>query len=291
MKTVIVGGGLTGMQLARRLINERNDVVIIENNEETARHLANRLNCAVLNADGNSLDTLEKADIQHSDALVCVTSSDEVNMITCSLADAVYPRVLKIARVRNYAYYVNTTTAALSHSASQNANHRPLYGIDFMVHPDVEAANSILKAIEHGASTEVIAFENTTYEMCRLSLESGSKMEGKLVKDVRALTDKPFSVCYVESADNAVLADGFTPLAVGDKIGILTERANISAMLDLCGSKAQSLKKIALNAGQKRSSLSTAMKKKPKSQASVSIKKRMSLMLILLTSRLFRKKG
>ena len=251
MKTVIVGGGLTGMQLARRLINERNDVVIIENNEETARHLANRLNCAVLSADGNNLATLEKAGIQSADALVCVTSSAEVNMITCSLADAVYPTVLKIARVRNYAYYVNTTQASISHSASKNANHRPIYGIDCMVHPDVEAANSILKAIEHGASTEVIAFENTTYELCRLTVENGSAMEGKLVKDVRALTDKPFSVCYVESAENAILADGFTPLKAGDKIGILTERANISTMLDLCGSKAQALKKIALvGAGQ-----------------------------------------
>lgn len=251
MKTVIVGGGLTGMQLARRLINERNDVVIIENNEETARHLANRLNCAVLSEDGNNLATLEKAGIGSADALVCVTSSDEVNMITCSLADAVYPKVLKIARVRNYAYYVNTTQASLSHSAFQNANHRPLYGIDFMVHPDVEAASSIIKAVEHGASTEVITFENTTYEMCRITVESGSAMEGKLVKDVRSLTDKPFSVCYVENSERAVLADGFTPLNAGDRIGILTERAHISTMLDLCGSKAQSLKKIALvGAGQ-----------------------------------------
>ena len=126
MKTVIVGGGLTGVQLARRLINEKNDVVIIENNEETARHLTNRLNCAVLNADGNSLETLEKAGIQKADALVCVSSSDEVNMITCSLADAVYPNVLKIARVRNYAYYVNTAAASASHASQIRAHHRPL---------------------------------------------------------------------------------------------------------------------------------------------------------------------
>ncbi len=246
MKTVIVGGGLTGVQLARRLINEKNDVVIIENNEETARHLTNRLNCAVLNADGNSLETLEKAGIQKADALVCVSSSDEVNMITCSLADAVYPNVLKIARVRNYAYYVNTAAASASHASQISAHHRPLYGIDFMVHPDVEAASSILKAIEHGASTEVIAFENTSFELCRITVEEGSRIEGKLVKDVRALTEKPFSVCYVESTSSAVLADGFTPINAGDKIGILTERANIAEMLDLCGSKAQALKKIAL---------------------------------------------
>ncbi len=246
MNTVIVGGGLTGVQLARRLINEKNDVVLIENNEETARHLSNRLNCAVLNADGNSMETLEKAGIQKADALVCVTSSDEVNMITCSLADALYPDVLKIARVRNYAYYVNTAQASAEHEAALKARSRPLYGIDFMVHPDVEAASSILKAVEHGASTEVIAFENTSFELCRITVEEGSALDGKLVKDVRQLTDKPFSVCYVESGEKSELASGFTQICAGDKIGVLTERANIAEMLDLCGSKAQSLRKIAL---------------------------------------------
>ena len=187
MKTVIVGGGLTGVQLAKRLINEKNDVILIENNEDVARHLTNRLNCTVLQADGNDLSNLEKAGIQKADALVCVTSSDEVNMITCSLVDAVYPNILKIARVRNYAYYVNTAKASKLHEQELAGKHRPLYGIDFMVHPDVEAASSILKAIEHGASTEIIAFENTSYELCRITVEKGSPIDGKLVKDDKAL--------------------------------------------------------------------------------------------------------
>ena len=37
MKIIIIGAGFTGVQLARRLISEKNDVVIIESNEETGR--------------------------------------------------------------------------------------------------------------------------------------------------------------------------------------------------------------------------------------------------------------
>ena len=116
MKIVIVGAGFTGTQLARRLINEKNEVTLIDNNAETVGHASNSLDCSVIPADGNSLETLEAAGIAKADALVCVTSSDEVNMITCSLVDAVYPDVLKIARVRNYAYYVNTASAVKKHS-------------------------------------------------------------------------------------------------------------------------------------------------------------------------------
>ena len=107
MKIVIVGAGFTGLQLAKILVNERNDVVIIDNDEERTKYASNSIDCSVLNADGNSLATLERAEISKADALVCVTESDEVNMVTCSLVDAIYPNVLKIARVRNYEYYVN----------------------------------------------------------------------------------------------------------------------------------------------------------------------------------------
>ena len=130
MKIVIVGAGFTGVQLAKSLINEKNQVSIIDNDEETIRHASNQLDCTALCADGNNLETLESVGIAKADALVCVSSNDEVNMITCSLVDSVYPNILKIARVRNYAYYVNTATAQRKHSNDFGAKHRPLYGID-----------------------------------------------------------------------------------------------------------------------------------------------------------------
>ena len=114
MKIVIVGAGFTGVQLAKLLINEKNQVTIIDNDEETVRYASNMLDCTVLCDDGNNLEVLESIGIAKADALVCVTSSDEVNMITCSLVDAVYPNITKIARVRNYAYYVNTAAAEKS---------------------------------------------------------------------------------------------------------------------------------------------------------------------------------
>lgn len=111
MKIVIVGAGFTGVQLARRLINEKNEVVLIDNNEEVVRHASNSLDCEVKEMDGNSLQNLEDIGIAKADSLVCVTDNDEVNMITCSVVDSVYPDILKIARVRNFSYYQNTAAA------------------------------------------------------------------------------------------------------------------------------------------------------------------------------------
>ena len=182
MKIIIIGAGLTGTELAKKLISEKNDVVLIDNNEETVRHVSNRLDCMVIHADGNSLDTLEEAGIARADALVMLTNSDEVNMITCSLVEAFYPKVMKIARVRNYEYHIKARKTARRKSAEPEGEARPLYGIDHMVYPDMEAAMAILRAIEHGAVTDVLSFENSEYEIMRVEVEEGSRLDGQRVR-------------------------------------------------------------------------------------------------------------
>lgn len=246
MKIVIIGAGFTGVQLAKRLINEKNDVTLIDNDEETVRHASNRLDCAVVQADGNNLQTLEDAGIFKADALVCVTDNDEVNMITCSLADAVYPDVLKIARVRNYAYYLNTSVAKEKHAATFTGTHRPLYGIDYMIHPDVEAAEAIVEAVRTGAVSDVLSFENSDYELARITVEEGSKMDGCKLLDVRSLSDKPFLIAYVEADGRTSLPSGATVLKADDSIGLLTRSENLKELFALCGSHIKELKKVAL---------------------------------------------
>ena len=48
MNIVIVGAGFTGIQLARRLISEKNEVTLIDNNEDVVRHVSNSLDCTVI---------------------------------------------------------------------------------------------------------------------------------------------------------------------------------------------------------------------------------------------------
>ena len=243
MKIIIIGAGFTGIQLARRLISEKNDVVIIENNEETVRLVSNRLDCMVIQATGNNLTVLEEAGIAKADALVAVTESDELNMITCSLVDSVYPNIIKIARVRNYDYY---SDVAEKKDALMQKGGRPLYGIDFMVHPDVEAAEAIVTAVEHGAVTEVVDFENCDFELVSLYIEEKSKLAGKRIQDLRKITSTGFLVGFVEEEEKTFLPTGSTVLKTGTRVGLVLHKNSLPEFLNLCGSKIDVLKKIAL---------------------------------------------
>ena len=246
MKIVIVGAGFTGVQLARRLINEKNEVVLIDNDEDIVRHASNSLDCDVKEMDGNSLQNLEDIGIAKADALVCVTDDDEVNMITCSLVDSVYPDILKIARVRNFSYYRNTADAVKKHADTFSGKHRPLYGIDFMVNPDIEAADAIVRAVESGAVSDVVAFKDSEFEISRITIAEGAPLDRQQLSGVRKLTEKPFLIAYVEYNGETSLPSGSTTLHAGDSIGVLARAGDIGDLLELCGAKIESLDKIAL---------------------------------------------
>lgn len=246
MRIIIVGAGFTGIQLAKLLINEKNQITIIDNNEDTIRHASNSLDCTVMCADGNNLETLEEVGIAKADALVCVTSSDEVNMITCSLVDAVYPDVLKIARVRNYAYYVNTAAAEQKHKNDFSGKRRPLYGINYMIHPDVEAADAIVQSVENGAVGNVLTFDDSDLEIARITIGEGCPLDGILLKDIRSKTDLNFLVAYIEKDSETSLPSGNTKIENGTTLGVLVSKENLSALISLCGAEKKELKKVAL---------------------------------------------
>jgi trk system potassium uptake protein TrkA len=237
MKIVIVGAGMVGAQLARHLIDEHDEVVIVERHEEVARHASNRLDCMVLHDEGNSLAVLEEAGISKADALICVTESDEVNMITCGLAASRYPELLKIARVRNDEY------AKLSGLGDR------LLGIDRFVHPDVEAARAVISAVEHGALGDVLAFGDGPYELGSVDVGTGSVFANVPVRDFRSLVGGECLVTLIERGEECLIPDGRTVLQVGDRLHALAKESELGRIFEMAGRRMKSLRKIGIVGG------------------------------------------
>ena len=226
MKIFVIGAGFTGMQLARALVLERNTVVLIDNDAERVRYASDQLDCTVVEADGNNLESLEAAGIDSADALVTLTGDDEINMVTCSLVDAVYPQIQKIARVRNYAYYAAADVARRRAKSVLPAS-RPLYGIDTMLNPEVEAADAISAALERGAMGSVIELD-ADFGITTLSIGEGSPLVGLPFSRLHELEGWHYLVAFVESADGTTsLPNGQTELAVGDQVGLVSALSDI----------------------------------------------------------------
>jgi trk system potassium uptake protein TrkA len=102
MYVIVVGGGNTGSQLAKFLLDAKHKVCVIEERPAILHKLEMEIpqEC-ILTGDGSSPAILERADIQKAQVLAAVTGSDETNLVITTLGRFEFgvPRI--IARVNN----------------------------------------------------------------------------------------------------------------------------------------------------------------------------------------------
>jgi len=102
MFAIVVGGGNTGSQLAKFLIEAGHTLRVIDERPVVLEKLAGEIPAEViLNGDGSSPAVLEKAGIQKAQVLAAVTGSDETNLVITSLGKFEYNVQRVIARINN----------------------------------------------------------------------------------------------------------------------------------------------------------------------------------------------
>ena len=102
MFVIVVGGGNTGSQLAKFLLDEGHRVRVIDERPAVLEKLGQEIPAeCILNGDGSSPAVLEQAEVQKAQVLAAVTGSDETNLVITSLGKFEFnvPRV--IARINN----------------------------------------------------------------------------------------------------------------------------------------------------------------------------------------------
>lgn len=102
MRIVINGGGKVGSFLARVMVKNGHDVVLIERRPEVCEKVALEVpEALIIQGDGCDVRYQEDAGVERSDVFVSVTGDDDDNLVACQIAQGVFeiPRV--IARVNN----------------------------------------------------------------------------------------------------------------------------------------------------------------------------------------------
>ena len=88
------------MLVARRLIGEKNEVVIVERSLERCAELEEVLDAKIVHGDAASIGVLEKAGLASAEMLIAVTNHDEANVLACLIAQAQSRVKIKLARLR-----------------------------------------------------------------------------------------------------------------------------------------------------------------------------------------------
>src|SRR3989441_632217 len=101
MYAIVVGGGKVGYYLAKELVDEGHEVLVIEQDTAKCERIAEELGDIVLKGDGCEAATMEKAGFGRADMVITVTGDDEDNLVSCQVAKAKFNVPRTIARINN----------------------------------------------------------------------------------------------------------------------------------------------------------------------------------------------
>lgn len=101
MYIIIVGGGEVGYHLAKILLNDGHEVLILEQDAVRSERLTEELGSVVYRGDGCEASTLNSVGTGRADMLVAVTDGDEDNLVACQVAKHKFNVPRTIARITN----------------------------------------------------------------------------------------------------------------------------------------------------------------------------------------------
>lgn len=239
MKIIIIGAGAVGFQIAKQLISENKDIIVIEKNPDRAKYVSNALDCIVINDEGNNLEVLKSVDIHDADFFISVTDSDEVNMISCALVSSEFNIPNKIARVRNIDY------------SRAGVFSKKFMGIDYIVNPEVEAAKEIVNTVRYGAIGGVKLFEKTNVQMRSIFVDEDSYFKDKSLKEIKFRLNEDFLIAGISRGDEVIIPTGDSMIREDDSIYLVATDENLEKVFAKIGKIRERLKKVVIVGGGK----------------------------------------
>lgn len=162
MRIVIVGAGKVGYSVAKYLVEEDHDVIVIEEDEERRDIVQNSLDVMTIVGNGASPKVLTNPEVKNADLMIAVTDSDEVNMVVCMAAKQVGIRQT-MARVRNVDYIGNEET-----------KFHASMGIDITINPEYVTAVEISKILAIPAALDVEDFADGKIRLLEVRIRPDS---------------------------------------------------------------------------------------------------------------------
>lgn len=239
MKIVIAGAGEVGFNLARHLIENGDDVTLVDKDKSRIRYVQEHLDCYVVEGEITNYDLLKSIGIDDADIFIAVTDSDEVNMISCLIVNSNFSVNTKIARVRNIDYH------------KINLFDKKIAGFDYLVNPEVEAAKSIIRAVEYGAVSDIFVFDDTDIQLREVFVDDDVDIAGKTLEYLRKKSNIPFVVAGIYNDNDFTIPTGKYEIKRGDHLFIVGTKSNLDHLFSYIGLKRRKIKSVIIAGGGK----------------------------------------
>jgi trk system potassium uptake protein TrkA len=226
VRIAVVGAGQVGFNLARRLSRESHEIILVDYDYEKTKRAQEILDISATHGSGSNISTLVEAGVNGADMLVAVTDSDEVNVVSCLLADRLKVKT-KIARVRDEQM-----------TSPESIAHWQKLGIDMMINPEQLTAQRIAKLIHQANATDLIDFFDGRIQILGMYVDDHIDFLGKPLKEITQRPEAPtYRTVAIRRRGQTIIPTGEDMLLPGDQIYVIAETEVIPQVMELAGLK------------------------------------------------------
>ena len=223
MNIIIAGDGKVGSTLARQLSAEGYDITLIDSDRQVLNSSMERMDVMAVHGNCAAMDVLLQAGIMDADLLIAATSADEVNLLCCTTAHGLNPKLHTIARIRNPEY------------TEQIYELRDIFGLSMAINPEKQAATEIERLLKYPGFLRRDTFAKGRAEIVELRIDDDSKLRGVSMMDLPGIVKCRVLVCAVLRNGTAVTPGANFVLEEGDRIFVTAPTETLTLLLKNLG--------------------------------------------------------
>lgn len=240
LNIIIVGCGKVGMTLIEQLSKEGHDITIIDKNAAKVQEMSNLYDIMGLVGNGASYSVQMEAGIENADLIIAVTTSDELNLLCCTVAKQVGD-CAAIARVRTPDY-------------SKEAGYlREKLGLTMIINPELEASLETARILYLPTALEVNSFAHGQAEIVKFKIPEENLLDGMTIATLGKSITNEILICAIEREGEVYIPGGNFQMAKNDIVSFVAPRRHIRSFLKKIGFKTKQVKDAMIVGGGKAS--------------------------------------
>lgn len=220
MYVLVIGGGIVGGGLVRSLMENKHDVVLIEQDKELCNTVYAETGVIAINGTGTNVDALTEAGIEKADVVVATTDDDSINLATAILAKSFQvPNI--IVRMRNPGY----------------RNAYKIAGATRIIRVTDWLVNQMMTFIENPKVRRITAIGAGKADIFAVLVSEGAHIIGKTIMDIAGMKDFPtqctFIAIFNEKKEEFSIPRGSQVINEGDELFIISTAEDAKQVLKL----------------------------------------------------------
>ncbi|MFV0420701.1 Trk system potassium transporter TrkA [Oleidesulfovibrio sp.] len=219
LKVIIIGAGEVGYHIAQRLTRENKQVVVIDQQPEALKRVAEALDVQTIQGSGSSPVVLHDAGAEEADIILAVTDSDEINIIACLFANIISPDSTKLARIRNEEY-----------SLYRDALAKDILNISMLINPEVEVVKNIDRLLSLPGAVDYSEFAGGRIRMVGMRICSGPLAGIRLMNFRTVVPDGDVIIAAIVRNDELIIPTGMDEIRADDVVYFVCTESSLEAV-------------------------------------------------------------